>query len=328
MAAGKKPNKADKSNVKKRTVNKKASEVAKKTPAKKIPAGGLLKDVTKKTPAKTTLPMKKTAEKASPKRTPARGLLKDVAKKTPAKKATKSGNKKEALTKKISSKVKLAKMTAAAGKKKELKKTPAKKVLSLKSGNKKGVVTKKIPSKAKSVKRTAGKKKETKKTAGLKNPVIVIKSVDVSASSSTEKAKKIPKEEKEEEKEMSVEISCGQQQAAASETPAAQIEKTPVEENSSSVSTSMANIASSSSGNKFELADFVQTRLAAINSPSVGQVGIRWQNIYSHLSFDKQELSGSKKSTLADLINYNVGLAHNLYQVQEIFTSLISVLVW
>ena len=284
MAAGKKPTQADKSNVKKRTVNKKASEVAKKTsakktPAKKTPARGLLKDVTKKTPAKTTLPMKKTAEKASPKRTPARGLLKDVAKKTPAKQATKCGNKKEALTKKISSKVKLAKMTAAAGKKKELKKTPAKKVLSLKSGNKKGVVTKKIPSKAKSVKRTAGKKKETKKTAGLKNPVIVIKSIDVSPSSSTEKAKKIPKEEKVEEKEMSVEISCGQQQAAASEAPAAQIEKTPVEENSSSVSTSMADIASSSSGKKFDLADFVQTRLATINSPSVRQVGIWWQKI-------------------------------------------------
>ena len=48
----------------------------------------------------------------------------------------------------------------------------------------------------------------------------------------------------------------------------------------------------------------------------------------SHHSCDKQELSGSEKSTLADLINYNMGLAHNLYQVQDILTSLISVLVW
>ena len=45
----------------------------------------------------------------------------------------------------------------------------------------------------------------------------------------------------------------------------------------------------------------------------------------SHHSCDKQELSGSEKSTLADLINYNMGLAHNLYQVQDILTSLISV---
>ena len=49
---------------------------------------------------------------------------------------------------------------------------------------------------------------------------------------------------------------------------------------------------------------------------------------YSHLSLEEQELSGSEKSTLADLINYNMGLAHNLYQVQDILTSLISVLVW
>ena len=46
----------------------------------------------------------------------------------------------------------------------------------------------------------------------------------------------------------------------------------------------------------------------------------------SHHIRDKQELSGSEKSTLADLINHNMGLAHNLYQVQEIFTSLISAL--
>merc|ERR1711874_620092 len=50
----------------------------------------------------------------------------------------------------------------------------------------------------------------------------------------------------------------------------------------------------------FDLAAFVQTRLAAINSPSVDQ-----------------ELSGSEKSTLADLINHNMGLAYNLYQVGE-----------
>merc|ERR1719228_755519 len=99
-------------------------------------------------------------------------------------------------------------------------------------------MTKKIPSKAKSAKATAGKKKETEKTAGLKNPVIVIKSVDVSPSSSSEKAKKISK--KEEEKEMSVEVSSGQQPAtanvggSASEPPAAEIEKATVEENSSS----------------------------------------------------------------------------------------------
>ena len=59
------------------------------------------------------------------------------------------------------------------------------------------------------------------------------------------------------------------------------------------------------------LATFVKSRLGAINS--LAQVGI-WSK-YSHLSFD-QELSGSEKSTLGDLINHNMRLAHNLYEVK------------
>ena len=273
---GKKSTKADKSNVKKRTVNK-------KTPAKKTPA------------------KKNTVEKASSKRTPTRGLLKEVTKKTPAKKVTalKSGRKVEASTKKTSAKVK------------ETKKTPTKKVLNLKGRNKKEALTKKISSKMNSAKTSGQKKKETKKTAGMKNPVIMIKSVDVSPSSSEKEPTK--------EKEMSVEVSSGKPSSAdddaASQASAAKSQKTTVEEkNSGSASTSMATSSNSMpTSSDFDLATFVESRLGAINSPGVAQVGI-WSK-YSHLSFD-QELSGSEKSTLGDLINHNMRLAHNLYEVK------------
>merc|ERR1719305_166457 len=210
----------------------------------------------------------------------------------------KKGNKKAALTKKISSKMNSAKVAAGQGKK--IKKTPFKKAV---SGKKTEALTKKIPSKMNSLKATSGQKKETKKTAGMKNPVIVIKSVDVSPSSS-EKEKKIPKEV--EEKEMRVEVSSGEQISAdddaASQGSDAKSQKAMVEENSGSASSSMAS-SSSSMGvpTSFDLATFVESRLGAINSPSVAQ-----------------ELSGSEKSTLADLINHNMRLAHNFYEVEEI----------
>merc|ERR1719305_1423383 len=144
----------------------------------------------------------------------------------------KKGNKKAALTKKISSKMNSAKVAAGQGKK--IKKTPFKKAV---SGKKTEALTKKIPSKMNSLKATSGQKKETKKTAGMKNPVIVIKSVDVSPNSS-EKEKKVPKEV--EEKEMRVEVSSADDDAA-SQGSDAKSQKAMVEENSGSASSSMAS---------------------------------------------------------------------------------------
>ena len=92
MAPGKKPTKADTSNVKKGTVTKKPFEAAKKTAvekasSKRTPARGLLKEMTKKPSeaAKKTPAKKAAVEKASSKRTPARGHLKEMTKKTLAK---------------------------------------------------------------------------------------------------------------------------------------------------------------------------------------------------------------------------------------------------
>ena len=304
MAPGKKPTDADKSNVKKKTVTKKPFEAAKKIPAKKIaveksspkrtPARGLLKEMTKISSGESTsanlasaaksqrveensgsaslsmasssssmgmptsLDLATFVEKAPSKRTPARGLLKEMTKKTLAKKSTvlKSGRKVEATTKKMGSKMMSAKMTAGQ------KKMPAKKATSLKKGNKKEALTKKISNKMNSAKATSGQKKETKRTAGMKNPVIVIKSVDVSPSSS-EKEKKIPKEV--EEKEMSVEISSGEP-ISANDDAASQ---------GSAAKSQMASSSSSMSmPTSFDLAAFVESRLGAINSPSVSQVGI------------------------------------------------------
>ena len=155
-------------------------------------------------------------------------------KKMPAKKVT--SPKKEALTKKISSKMNSAKVAARQGK--EIKK----------SGNKKGAMTKKTNS--------AKAKSGTKNTADITNPVIVIKSVDVSPSSS-EKKKKVPKEA--EEKEMSVEVSSGEPTSAA-------------KSQNTTVATSSNNLDMQPTS--FDLATFVESRLGAINSPSVAQVCI------------------------------------------------------
>ena len=146
----------------------------------------------------------------------------------------KSGNKKEAMTKKISSKMNSAKVAARQGK--EIKK----------SGNKKGVMTKKMNS--------AKAKSGTKNTADITNPVIVIKSVDVSPSSS-EKKKKVSKEA--EEKEMSVEVSSGEPTSAA-------------KSQNTTVATSSNNLDMQPTS--FDLATFVESRL--LNSPSVAQVYI------------------------------------------------------
>merc|ERR1719239_2092451 len=204
--------------------------------------------------------------------------------KMPAKKApVKSVKKKEALTKKISSKV-----------------------MSLKSGKKKMPV--KVNS-AKGKKVTAGQKKETKKTGGMKNPVIVIKSVDVSPTSSSQK--EMPKEEK----EMSVEVSSGQQPTSANDDTAAKkkVEKIISASSSKDIASSSTSIdMMPTTSSHFDLPTFVQSRLAAINSPSVDQ-----------------ELSGSEKATLGDLINHNTQLAHNLYQVGDetiLETALVSLL--
>jgi len=328
MAPVKKPTKADKSIMKKTPAKKNA---VKKASAKRTPSRGLLKEMTKKTPAKKATTLKSgrrlevVTKKTLSKTKSANGKRKET-KKTPTKKMSakkapvkKSAKKKEALTKKIASKVKSAKANVGQ-RRKETKKTPTKKMPAknapVKSVKKKEALTKKMPFKVNSAKgkrmTAAGQKKETKKTGGLKNPVIVIKSVDVSPTSSSQK--EMPKEEK----EMSVEVSSGQQPTSANddkdakELPAAKKKKV---EKISSASTSKDMASSSTSittSPHFDLPTFVQSRLAAINSPSVDQ-----------------ELSGSEKATLGDLINHNMQLAHNLYQVGDetiLETALVSLL--
>ena len=134
----------------------------------------------------------------------------------------------------------------------------------------------------------------------------MIKSVDVSPTSSTEK--EMPKEEK----EMSVEVSSGQHPTSANDDTAA---KKKVEKISSKdLASSSTNINTSS---HLDLPTFVQSRLAVINSPSVDQVfGIWPRNIFISLILE-QELSGSEKATLGDLISHNMQLAHDLYQVKQ-----------
>ena len=158
------------------------------------------------------------------------------------KETKKNGNKKGVMTKKISSKMNSAKVAARQGK--EVKQ----------SGNKKGVMTKKTKS--------AKAKSGTKNTADITNPVIVIKSVDVSPGSS-EKEKKVPKEV--EEKEVSVEVSSGQPISAAKS------QNTTVDETSSN----SLDIQPTSS----DVSTFVESKLRAINSPSVGLVGA-WSEYY------------------------------------------------
>ena len=94
--------------------------------------------------------------------------------------------------------------------------------------------------------------------ADITNPVIVIKSVDVSPTN--EKNKKVSKEA--EEKEMSVEVSSGDPISAAKS------QNTTVDEISMATSSNNLNIQPTS----FDLATFVESRLGAINSPSVAQV--------------------------------------------------------
>ena len=117
-----------------------------------------------------------------------------------------------------------------------------------KSGNKNGVMTKKISSKMNSAK------------ADITNPVIVIKSVDVSPTN--EKNKKVSKEA--EEKEMSVEVSTGEPISASKS------QNTTVDEMSMATSSNNLDMQPTS----FDLATFVESRLGAINSPSVAQVCI------------------------------------------------------
>ena len=111
-------------------------------------------------------------------------------------------------------------------------------------------------------------------SSGMRKPVIVIKSVDVTdslAKETGETSKKKEEEEEEVRKEMSVEV------APASvydeeEEEVVEMQKISSEESSGSAASSLNDKMASSS---FDLATFVTSRLGSINSGSISQVGER-----------------------------------------------------
>ena len=188
MAPAKKPtkksNSAEKMKNNKKTEVKKSPNIKKKTTVgkaleKKKKNGPQIKNMKQLLEAKKVL---NTAKKSDVKKTPAMGLLSKIAKKMPVKK--------------IASR-------ASAVQKKE-KKT-MKKSGSPKSG-KKVDTTKPIPTKAKLTRVTGGQKQANEMSSGMRKPVIVIKSVDVTESPAKETGETSKKKEEEEEvrKEMSV----------------------------------------------------------------------------------------------------------------------------
>ena len=145
-----------------------------------------------------------------------------------------------------------------------------KKSCSPKSG-KKVDTTKPIPTKSSRV--TGGQKQAAEMSSGMRKPVIVIKSVDVTDSPAKETGETSKKKEEEEEvrKEMSVEV------APASvydeeEEEVVEMQKIPSEQTSGSAASSLNDKMASSS---FDLATFVTSRLGSINSGSISQVGER-----------------------------------------------------
>ena len=177
MAPAKKPTK--KSNSAKKMKNNRKTEVKKSANIKKkTTAGKALEKKKKNGPQinnmKQHLEAKKVlnaAKKSDVKKTPAMGLLSKIAKKMPVKKiATRASAvlKKEQKTMKSSG--------------------------SPKSG-KKVDTTKLVPTKAKSTRVTGGQKKATEMSSGMRNPVIVIKSVDVTESPAKETGETSKKKE-------------------------------------------------------------------------------------------------------------------------------------
>ena len=119
----------------------------------------------------------------------------------------------------------------------------------------------------------APSKKKGMSSGGMRKPVIVIKSVDVTDSPAKETGETSKKKEEEEEvrKEMSVEV------APASvydeeEEEVVEMQKIPSEQTSGSAASSLNDKMASSS---FDLATFVTSRLGSINSSSISQVGER-----------------------------------------------------
>ena len=115
----------------------------------------------------------------------------------------------------------------------------------------------------------APSKKKGMSSGGMRKPVIVTKSVDVTESTVKERKKK--EEEEEVRKEMSVEV------APASvydeeEEEVVEMQKISIEESSGSAASSLNDKMASSS---FDLATFVTSRLGSINSGSISQVGER-----------------------------------------------------
>ena len=111
-------------------------------------------------------------------------------------------------------------------------------------------------------------------SSGMRKPVIVIKSVDVTDSPAKEAGETSKKEEEEEEevrKEMSVEL------APASvydeeEEEVVEMQKISSGESSGSAASSLNDKMASF---YFDLATFVKSRLGSINSGSISQVGER-----------------------------------------------------
>ena len=249
MAPAKKPTK--KSNSAKKMKNNRKTEVKKSANIKKkTTVGKALEKKKKNGPQinnmKQLLEAKKVlnaAKKSDVKKTPAMGLLSKIAKKMPVKKIA---------------------TRASAVQKKEQK--TMKSSGSPQSG-KKVDTTKPIPTKSSRV--TGGQKQ----AAGMRNPVIVIKSVDVTDSPAKETGETSKKKEEEEEvrKEVSVEV------APASvydeeEEEVVEMQKISSAESSGSAASSLNDKMASSS---FDLATFVTSRLGSINSGLISQVGER-----------------------------------------------------
>ena len=117
----------------------------------------------------------------------------------------------------------------------------------------------------------APSKKKEMSSGGMRKPVIVIKSVDVTDSPAKETGETSKKKEEGEEevrKEMmSVEVA-----PASVYDEVVEMQKISSEESSGSAASSLNDKMASSS---FDLATFVMSRLGSINSGSISQVGER-----------------------------------------------------
>ena len=116
-------------------------------------------------------------------------------------------------------------------------------------------------------------KKKGMSSGGMRKPVIVTKSVDVTESTAEETGKTSKKKEEEAEvrKEMSVEVAPASVYDEEEEDVVKML-KISSEESSGSAASSLNDKMASSS---FDLATFVMSRLGSINSGLISQVGER-----------------------------------------------------